>query len=48
MARRPARAGPVPPDFRRRGELKNCTGIDSRYEAPEHPELQLRTAATAA
>ncbi|WP_345791909.1 sulfate adenylyltransferase subunit CysN [Thauera sp. JM12B12] len=27
----------------RRGELKNFTGIDSRYEAPESPELQLTT-----
>ena len=23
----------------RRGELKNFTGIDSPYEAPEHPEI---------
>jgi bifunctional enzyme CysN/CysC len=28
----------------RRGELKNFTGIDSRYEAPESPELRLPTA----
>jgi bifunctional enzyme CysN/CysC len=28
----------------RRGELKNFTGIDSPYEAPENPELQIRTA----
>ena len=28
----------------RRGELKNFTGIDSRYEAPEAPELRLGTA----
>jgi len=28
----------------RRGELKNFTGIDSPYEAPEHPELRLDTA----
>jgi bifunctional enzyme CysN/CysC len=28
----------------RRGELKNFTGIDSPYEAPESPELHLRTA----
>ena len=28
----------------RRGELKNFTGIDSPYEAPEHPEIHLRTA----
>jgi len=27
----------------RRGELKNFTGIDSPYEAPEHPEIHLRT-----
>ena len=27
----------------RRGELKNFTGIDSAYEAPEHPEIHLRT-----
>ncbi len=27
----------------RRGELKNFTGIDSAYEAPEKPELHLRT-----
>ncbi|MHB1373193.1 MAG: sulfate adenylyltransferase subunit CysN [Thauera sp.] len=27
----------------RRGELKNFTGIDSPYEAPENPELQLAT-----
>ena len=26
------------------GNLKNFTGIDSRYEAPERPELTLRTA----
>jgi bifunctional enzyme CysN/CysC len=25
----------------RRGELKNFTGIDSPYEAPENPELRL-------
>jgi bifunctional enzyme CysN/CysC len=25
----------------RRGELKNFTGIDSPYEAPEHPELRI-------
>jgi bifunctional enzyme CysN/CysC len=25
----------------RRGELKNFTGIDSAYEAPEHPEVHL-------
>jgi bifunctional enzyme CysN/CysC len=28
----------------RRGELKNFTGIDSPYEAPENPELHLDTA----
>jgi len=28
----------------RRGDLKNFTGIDSPYEAPEHPELRLDTA----
>jgi bifunctional enzyme CysN/CysC len=27
----------------RRGELKNFTGIDSPYEAPESPEIHLRT-----
>ena len=27
----------------RRGELKNFTGIDSPYEAPEHPEIHLDT-----
>ena len=27
----------------RRGELKNFTGIDSAYEAPESPELELNT-----
>jgi bifunctional enzyme CysN/CysC len=27
----------------RRGELKNFTGIDSRYEAPQAPELRLHT-----
>ena len=27
----------------RRGELRNFTGIDSPYEAPESPELHLRT-----
>jgi bifunctional enzyme CysN/CysC len=29
----------------RRGELKNFTGIDSPYEAPENPELRLDTSA---
>ncbi|MFC4310330.1 sulfate adenylyltransferase subunit CysN [Steroidobacter flavus] len=28
----------------RSGELRNFTGIDSPYEAPEHPEIHLRTA----
>ena len=28
----------------RRGELRNFTGIDSPYEAPDSPELHLRTA----
>jgi len=27
----------------RRGELKNFTGIDSAYEAPEKPEVHLET-----
>ena len=27
----------------RRGELKNFTGIDSPYEAPENPELRIQT-----
>jgi bifunctional enzyme CysN/CysC len=27
----------------RRGELKNFTGIDSPYEAPEEPEIRLDT-----
>ena len=27
----------------RRGELKNFTGIDSPYEAPEKPEIHLQT-----
>ncbi|MGI4744571.1 MAG: sulfate adenylyltransferase subunit CysN [Janthinobacterium lividum] len=30
----------------RRGELKNFTGIDSPYEAPEHPEIRIDTAIT--
>ena len=29
----------------RRGELKHFTGIDSPYEAPEHPELRIDTLA---
>ncbi|WP_395077468.1 adenylyl-sulfate kinase, partial [Hyphococcus sp.] len=28
----------------RRGEIKNFTGIDSDYEAPENAELDLNTA----
>ncbi len=32
----------------RRGELKNFTGIDSPYEAPESPELRVDTAAMSA
>jgi bifunctional enzyme CysN/CysC len=28
----------------RRGELKNFTGVDSPYEAPEQPEVHLETA----
>ncbi len=32
----------------RAGEIRNFTGIDSPYEAPEHPELVLQTSATAA
>jgi bifunctional enzyme CysN/CysC len=31
----------------RRGEIKNITGIDSPYEAPENPELHLETATLA-
>jgi bifunctional enzyme CysN/CysC len=27
----------------RRGELKNFTGIDSPYEAPEQPEIHIDT-----
>src|SRR3970282_852741 len=30
----------------RRGELKNFTGIDSPYEAPENPELRIDTTVT--
>ena len=29
----------------RRGELKNFTGVDSPYEAPEHPEVRVDTTA---
>jgi bifunctional enzyme CysN/CysC len=32
----------------RRGELKNFTGIDSPYEAPEHAELRIDTTTLAA
>ena len=32
----------------RRGELKNFTGIDSPYEAPEHPEIYVDTTRTSA
>jgi bifunctional enzyme CysN/CysC len=32
----------------RRGELKNFTGIDSPYEAPEHADVRLETAAASA
>jgi bifunctional enzyme CysN/CysC len=32
----------------RRGALQNFTGIDSPYEAPEHPELRLDTSRTSA
>jgi bifunctional enzyme CysN/CysC len=32
----------------RRGELKNFTGVDSPYEAPEQPEVRLSTTATTA
>ena len=32
----------------RRGELKNFTGIDSPYEAPEQPELRIDTTALSA
>jgi bifunctional enzyme CysN/CysC len=27
----------------RAGELKNFTGVDSPYEAPEHPEIHIDT-----
>ena len=33
---------------RARGELKNFTGIDSPYEAPEEPEIRIDTTATSA
>ena len=29
----------------RRGELKNFTGVDSPYEAPEQPEIRVDTTA---
>jgi bifunctional enzyme CysN/CysC len=32
----------------RRGDLKNFTGIDSPYEAPENPELTIDTTITSA
>ena len=32
----------------RRGELKNLTGIDSPYEAPENPEIRIDTTVTSA
>ena len=32
----------------RAGEIKNFTGIDSPYEAPEHPELKVNTVAESA
>jgi bifunctional enzyme CysN/CysC len=32
----------------RRGELKNFTGIDSPYEAPDDPELRIDTAVSTA
>ncbi len=32
----------------RRGALQNFTGIDSPYEAPEHPELRIDTSRTSA
>jgi bifunctional enzyme CysN/CysC len=32
----------------RRGELKNFTGIDSPYEAPENPEIRIDTTRMAA
>jgi bifunctional enzyme CysN/CysC len=28
----------------RRGELANFTGVDSPYEAPEHPEIRIDAA----
>ncbi|MDE3012402.1 MAG: adenylyl-sulfate kinase [Pseudomonadota bacterium] len=32
----------------RAGQLKNFTGIDSRYEVPEHPEIRIDTVAMSA
>ena len=32
----------------RRGEIKNFTGIDSAYEAPENPEIDIDTSEIAA
>ena len=32
----------------RRGEIKNFTGIDSKYEPPENPELVIDTSQIAA
>jgi len=32
----------------RAGELRNFTGIDSPYEAPEHPEIRIDTTALSA
>jgi bifunctional enzyme CysN/CysC len=32
----------------RRGEIRNFTGIDSPYEAPEHADVRLETAAASA
>ena len=28
------------------GEIKNFTGVDSPYEAPEKPEIHLKTSAS--
>ena len=32
----------------RKGELKNFTGIDSPYDAPENPEIRIDTTTTSA
>jgi bifunctional enzyme CysN/CysC len=32
----------------RRGELANFTGVDSPYEAPEHPEIRIDAATMSA